>query len=117
VKRRRSLQYLDEEVAVDESTPGVGLADAIERVRSELERAAVAGAGSSIAFKPASVELEFDVVFDASASGDAGVRVWVVSIGAKGEVSRGQTQRLKVTLSPIDRATGGDAVVSDEGDR
>jgi Trypsin-co-occurring domain 2 len=102
---------------MDGSAPGVSLADAIERVRSELQKAAAAGAGSSIAFKPDSVELEFDVVFDTSASGDAGVRVWVVSIGAKGEVSRGQTQRLKVTLSPIDRATGGSPVVSDEGDR
>lgn len=102
---------------MNDNAPGVSLAEAIERVRSELERAARAGAGSSIAFKPESVELEFDVVFEATAGADAGVRVWVVSLGAKAEASHSQTQRLKVTLSPVDRATEKTPVISDEGDR
>ena len=43
-----------------------------------------------------------------------GVRVWVVSAGAKGEVSRATTNRLKVTLTPVDRA-GNDKLIGDVG--
>lgn len=96
---------------------GVRLADAVELVRSELEEARQRGASSSLAFTPGPVELEFEVVFDEMAGADGGVRVWVVSFGAKGEVSRGRTQRLKVTLSPVDRATNKTPQISDEGDR
>jgi Trypsin-co-occurring domain 2 len=102
---------------VNDRVPGVRLADAVELVRSELQEARERGASSSLAFVPGPVELEFEVVFDATAGADAGVRVWVVSLGAKGEVSRGQTQRLKVTLSPVDRATGKSPQISDEGSR
>lgn len=102
---------------VNDRVLGVRLADAVELVRSELEEARKRGASSSLAFVPGSVELEFEIVFDETAGADAGVRVWVVSLGAKGEVSRGQTQRLKVTLSPVDRVTGKAPQISDEGDR
>jgi hypothetical protein len=93
------------------------LAEAVELVRSELEEAREKGASSSLAFVPGIVELEFEVVFDETAGADAGIRVWVVSLGAKGEVSRGRTQRLKVTLSPVERATGKPPQISDEGSR
>jgi hypothetical protein len=95
---------------------GVALAQAIELVRSELQKAADAGREASLAFVPQTVELEFEVVFDETAGGDVGVRVWVVSLGAKGEVSRGRTQRIKVTLSPVDRATGKSPLIGDEGE-
>ena len=39
----------------------------------------------------------------------------MVSLGGKGSISREETQRLKVTLSPMDRRTGNPAWVSDEG--
>jgi hypothetical protein len=97
--------------------PGVRLADAIELVRSELQEARERGGASPLAFASGPVELEFEVVFDTTASADTGIRVWVVSLGAKGEVSRGETQRLKVTLSPVDRATGKVPQISDEGTR
>lgn len=102
---------------VNGRVPGVRLADAVELVRSELQEARERGASSSLAFVPGPVELEFEVVFDATAGADAGIRVWVVSLGAKGEVTRGQTQRLKVTLSPVDRATGKAPQISDVSDR
>jgi hypothetical protein len=95
---------------------GVRLADAVELVRSELQEARERGASSTLAFTPGPVELEFEVVFDVTAGADGGVRVWVVSLGAKGELSHGQTQRLRVTLAPVDRATGKAPQISDEGD-
>jgi len=102
---------------VNDSVPGVPLAEAVELIRSELEKAREKGASSSLAFIPGTVELEFKVVFDETAAADAGIRVWVVSLGAKGEVFRGRAQRLKVTLSPVERATGKAPRISDEGDR
>jgi hypothetical protein len=71
---------------VNDRVLGVRLADAVELVRSELEEARKRGASSSLAFVPGPVELEFEVVFDETAGADAGVRVWVVSLGAKGAV-------------------------------
>lgn len=93
---------------------GVGLADAIGLIRSELAAAAAAGIKSGLAFRTGPIELEFEVVFDVSGGLDAGVRVWVVSIGGKSDVSRSHTQRLKVTLNPVDRRSGEDALVADE---
>ena len=55
---------------------GLGLADPIRLVRSELERAAFEGQTSRLAFVPGPVELEFGVGFEEEASADAGFRVW-----------------------------------------
>ena len=95
---------------------GIGLADAISQVREELEVAIAAGAGSKLAFRAESVELEFEVALERVVGGDAGVRVWVVSVGAKGELSRSQTHRVKLVLSPIDPSTGQNQVIHDEGE-
>lgn len=102
---------------MNDDDAGVRLSQAIALVRSELNLAMDEGASSSLAFVPGPVELEFEVVFDETAGGDAGIRVWVVSLGAKGEVSRGRTQRLKVTLQPVDRTTGAPPQISDLGKR
>jgi Trypsin-co-occurring domain 2 len=93
----------------------VGLAEAVDLVRSELEKATKSGARSSLAFEPGPIELEFTVVFDETGGVDAGVRVWVVSVGAKGEISHERTQHMKVTLAPVERATGKRPLISDEG--
>jgi hypothetical protein len=95
---------------------GPGLGDAIESVRSELERAVVAGKSSPVAFRAGPVELEFTVAFTSVEGVDAGVRVWVVSVGAKGEVSNAETHRVKVVLDPVDRVTGERVLVGDVGE-
>lgn len=98
-----------------DAVPGLGLAEAIELVRVELLAAAAAGAASRLAFRPENVELEFDVVFGSSASAERGVGVWVVTLGSNDAVSESRTQRLKVTLVPIDRASGGSVPIADVG--
>lgn len=95
--------------------PGVGLAEAIELVRSELQKAADAGSASPIAFRPQQVELDFELVFGRTGGADAGVRVWVVSLGGKAESSASRSQRLKITLSTVDRTTDQSPLISDEG--
>lgn len=94
----------------------VELAAAIGQVREQLAKAIEDGKDSLVAFRAGPVELEFEVAFTASGGADVGVRVWVVSVGAKGEVSRAATNRLKVTLTPVDR-TGKDKLIGDVGRR
>jgi hypothetical protein len=95
---------------------GIGLAQAIELVRQELDAAAQAGAGARLGFVPDAVELEFEVVFETTGGAEAEVKVWVVSLGGKGEVSHEQTQRIKVALRPFDRLTRRPAEIGDSGD-
>lgn len=94
---------------------GIGLAEAIEQVRAELQRAATAGTGQLIAFKPASVELSLEVAFERKGSADTGVRVWVVSAGARGELRAAQTQKITIKLEPVNPATGQPPQIADEG--
>ncbi len=79
----------------------LGLAEAIEVVRAELRKAQVSGRGSEVHFAVASVEVEFLVEVKKTASGEASVKVFnLLSIGGKGEATRGQTNRVKVVLNP-----------------
>ena len=88
---------------VEDQALQVPLSAAIGEVRRELARAIEEGRDSPIAFRAGPVELEFTVAFDRTVGGDAGVRVWVVSVGTKGEARWSETNRLKVTLTPVDR--------------
>jgi hypothetical protein len=94
---------------------GVGLAEAVEQVRAELEEAIKRGADSAVAFEAGPVEIEFDVAFTASGGGDASFRVWVVNVAARGDVARTSSNRLKIVLQPVDRATGNKALIGSLG--
>ncbi|MEZ0068821.1 hypothetical protein ABIA32_004862 [Streptacidiphilus sp. MAP12-20] len=85
---------------------GIDLADAIEAIRDQLVDAASRGADSAIAFEVGPIELEFTVELRTDARAKGGVRAWVVSADAEAGVSRGRVQRVAVTLSPKQRASG-----------
>ena len=89
------------------------LADTIAAVRRELGLAQAAGQGQSILFRTGPVELEFEVAVTRSGGGQAGVQLWVLTLGGKGELAHATTQRIKVTLQPVDPQTGEDAQVTD----
>jgi Trypsin-co-occurring domain 2 len=97
-------------------TPGVRLSDAIAEVRRELARSIEEGKDSSVRFRAGPIELEFDVAFETTTGGDAGVHVWVVSVGGSHEVHRTVTNHLKVTLTPVDRQ-GNDILIDSTGSR
>jgi Trypsin-co-occurring domain 2 len=42
-----------------------------------------------------------------------GVQIWVLTLGGKLERERANTQRIKVTLHPVDRFTGKNAQIGD----
>jgi len=89
------------------------LADTIAAVRRELSLAQTAGQEQPVRFRTGPVELEFDVAVTRSGSGQAGVQLWVLTLGGKGELGHATTQRIKVTLQPVDPKTGEDAQVTD----
>ena len=98
----------------DIAPAAVELAAAIHQVREQLARAIEQGQDSPVAFRAGPVEMEFEVTFSSTMSGDAGVRVWVVSAGTKGEQARGTTQRLKFSFTPVDRL-GADRLIGSVG--
>lgn len=74
------------------------------------------GDESPLAFRPGAVELEFEVAFSASGGGEFGVKAWVISAGAKGEASRTVTNRMKISLTPVNR-DGSNALIGSVGDQ
>jgi hypothetical protein len=89
------------------------LADTIAAVRRELSAAQAAGQGQPVQFRTGPVELEFDLAVTRTGGGQAGVQLWVLTLGGKGELAHATTQRIKVTLQPVDPQTGQDAQVTD----
>ena len=89
------------------------LADTIAAVRRELSTAQAAGRGQPVQFRTGPVELEFDVAVTRTGGGQAGVQLWVLTLGGKGELGHATTQRIKVTLQPVNPETGEDAQVTD----
>ena len=89
------------------------LADTIAAVRRELSAAQTAGLGQAVQFRTGPVELEFDVGVTRTRGGQGGVQIWVLTLGGKLEQERATTQRIKVTLQPVDRFTGKDAQIGD----
>jgi Trypsin-co-occurring domain 2 len=93
------------------------LAETIAAVRRELSAAQAAGQGQPVQFRTGPVELEFEVAVTRSGGGEAGVQLWVLTLGGKGERGQATTQRIKVTLQPVDPGTGEDARVADARQR
>ena len=102
-------------MAQDDADPvGLGLAEAIGQVRTELERAINEGKNSEVAFRPGPVELEFEVAFAKTGGIEGGFQLSVLSFGAKRERSSTATHRMKVALTPVDRQ-GQDTLIGDVG--
>jgi len=80
----------------------LGLAEAINVLRSELRKAQDSGRGADVRFAVGPVEVELVVEVGKTAGGEASIKVLnLLSIGGKGEVSKGDTNRVKVVLNPI----------------
>lgn len=101
----------------DEDGEFPSLADTIAAVRRELSLAQAAGQGQPVRFQTGPVELEFEVAVTRSGGGEAGVQLWVLTLGGKLERGHGTTQRVKVTLQPVDPDTGQGAQIADTSRR
>ena len=79
------------------------LAETMEALRTELARAAAAGAGTGFQFPVAGVQLEFHVGVTKTGAGKAGVKFYVVELGGSGSYAREEIQTVTVTLgAPVD---------------
>jgi hypothetical protein len=97
----------------DEDGEFPSLADTIAAVRRELSLAQAAGQGQPVQFRTGPVELEFDVAVTRTRGGQAGVQIWVLTLGGKLGREHATTQRIKVTLQPVNPDTGRDAQIAD----
>jgi hypothetical protein len=89
----------------NEVTPeyGIPLAKAIQDLRAELLTAISEGQGQDLRFKLDPVELELSVGMTYKGGGNVGVKFWVLELGAKGDVERTGSHKLKLKLTPVDR--------------
>jgi hypothetical protein len=83
----------------------VTLAEAVQALRDELTMAQESGETQDVQFDVGPVEIEMAVVAKRSASAKVGF-TFLVPLGADGGIAREETHRIKVTLTPSNRATG-----------
>lgn len=91
------------------------LADTIAAVRRELSSALAAGQGQPARFRAGPVELELEIAVTCTGGGQAGVHLSVLTLRGQSALARATTQRIKVTLQPLDPDTGENASQSPAG--
>ncbi len=94
----------------------IPLAKAIQDLRAELLDAVQEGRGKELRFRLKPIELELSVVMTWTGEVHAGVKFWIVDLGAKGEGEQARTHKLKLVLEPTD-ADGGEFYVRDTASR
>jgi Trypsin-co-occurring domain 2 len=81
--------------------PGIPLADLIDAVRGELEVAALNAVDQKLQFEVQDVQLEVEIATTGTKGAGAGIKVWVVNIGAKASKSDANTQKVTLKLGPV----------------
>lgn len=79
----------------------VSLSAAIASLRGELLTAWTASAGERLRFRPSPVELTLEVVVTSDKTAKAGVKWWLVEVGAEASRQLGATHTVKLTLEPL----------------
>ncbi|CCK30570.1 hypothetical protein BN159_6191 [Streptomyces davaonensis JCM 4913] len=90
----------------------VGLSDAIEGLRAELESARRAGAGKAVRFEVAEVTVTLEAVASRERDGSGRVQWWVLNLG--GGMRSGAQETQTVTLRLVPKSEGGPLDVSGE---
>ncbi|MGI5284304.1 trypco2 family protein [Nonomuraea polychroma] len=78
----------------------VGLSDAIEGLRADLERARQAGAGKAVRFEVAEVTVTLEAVASRERDGSGRIQWWVLNLGGGTRAGRQTTQTLTLRLLP-----------------
>lgn len=92
---------------------GIELATLLSSLRSEIDRARLDSVGKDVRFRVDSIDLELQVAVEKSAEADAGVRFWVVSMGAKGAAKSTETHVIKMKLGAV-TSTGEQVITGDD---
>ena len=81
----------------------IGLAETIDGLQSELAAAVEKAQGQEIQFPIGSVQLEFQVGVTWDAEAKAGVKFWVLELGASGSYANESVQKVTLNLeAPVD---------------
>jgi len=81
----------------------IGLVETIDALRSELAAAAEKAQGQEIQFPIGSVQLEFQVGVTWDTEARAGVKFWVLELGASGSYANESVQKVTLNLeAPVD---------------
>jgi Trypsin-co-occurring domain 2 len=81
----------------------IGLVETIDALRSELAAAVEKAQGQEIQFPIGSVQLEFQVGVTWDTEAKAGVRFWVLELGASGSYANESVQKVTLNLqAPVD---------------
>jgi hypothetical protein len=81
----------------------IGLVETIDALRSELAAAVEKAQGQEIQFPIGSVQLEFQVGVTRDTEAKAGVRFWVLELGASGSYANESVQKVTLNLeAPVD---------------
>lgn len=80
----------------------IGLAEAIEALRSELAAASAAAQRRGLKFRVEQATVELEVVTERAMDGSVGLKFWVVEANAGSATTRGRTHRVTVALTPLD---------------
>ncbi|MFB7370217.1 trypco2 family protein [Streptomyces sp. NPDC056222] len=91
----------------------IQLADLLTSLRSEISRARLDAAGKDVRFRIDSIDLELQVAVEKSAEANAGMRFWVVSLGAKGAAKSAETHTVKISLA-AETDTGAPVLTGDD---
>jgi hypothetical protein len=78
----------------------IGVAQTVHALKDELAEALCLAEHDEIQFPMGSVELEFHVGIKKSGEGKAGVKFWVVELGAGGTYAAESIQKVTVKLEP-----------------
>jgi Trypsin-co-occurring domain 2 len=87
----------------------IELADVIQQLRNELDRARRASELEELRFELGPIDLEVTVGLEKDGRAGARIRFWVADINADGRLAASSTQRIRLTLRPSL------TVVTDEG--
>lgn len=90
----------------------IALSDAIAELRKEIAFARVQGEKEELRFRLGPIELELQVQLEAAGTAQAGIKAWVVSVGASGSLKDIETHRVKLTLEPLLGDDDGEVTIS-----
>jgi hypothetical protein len=93
----------------------IPLARAIEDLRSELLLAVASGRDQPLQFRLKPIELELKLAVTREVGANAGVKFWVLDIGAKGTIGDAMTHTLKLVLEPVGKDGKSEFLVSQTG--
>ena len=79
----------------------IALAEMVEELRKEIQKAVKKGEGAEIRFGLGEVTLEAQVEVKREGGAEAGLSFWVFEAGASGGASKSVTQKVVLKLRPV----------------